>query len=258
MIVPEAFSTFDSGRAASSRKLLSSLVDSQDITFIYGPGNIGDHLIWEGTYQLLHNITFKKVYRDRISTMEGDTAVLTGGGGWCSAFHSWPNYLPMIEARFNRVIIFPSSFDTALDAVKRTLSQSKATVFARELKSYQLIKDLCNADYAYDTAFFFDFEPYKKPGKGPLYAYRNDREKKNYAIPPNNNDISAACTSLRQWLDKIAAHEVIYTDRAHVTIASAMLGKQVYYRPSNYHKVQGIAEFSLTGFPVIYKEKWEA
>jgi exopolysaccharide biosynthesis predicted pyruvyltransferase EpsI len=257
MIVPAEFAHFESGLAASRRKLLSALRDSENITFFYGPGNYGDFLIWEGVYQLLSQVKYNIASREHIAHMHGDTAVFTGGGGWCAAFHSCPQYLPMLEANFKRVIIFPSSFDTSVAEVARTLSQSKALVFAREWTSYQLIKDLCNADYAYDTAFFFDYEPYKKDGAGTLHAYRNDPEKKGYAIPASNNDISATCVSLQDWLGVIASHDVIYTDRAHVTVASAMLGKQVYYRPSNYHKVRGIVEFSLNGFPVAMKENWE-
>jgi exopolysaccharide biosynthesis predicted pyruvyltransferase EpsI len=130
-------------------------------------------------------------------------------------------------------------------------------VFAREMKSYDLIKDLCNADYSYDTAFFYDFEPFMKKGDGSLYAYRVDRERNNYPIPQNNNDISVRCKNLNHWLQTIASYETVYTDRAHVTIASAMLGKQVFYRNSNYHKVPGIVDFSLKGFPVIFQENWE-
>lgn len=257
MLLPNEFLNFKNGVEISRNKLLSTLNSSKDITLITGPGNIGDFLIWEGMYNLLKNINYKKVFRDDISKIEGDTVILTGGGGWCSAFHSWPSYLKQLEKRFQKIIIFPSSFDTSLEEVKLTLSQTKALVFARELKSYQMIKDICQADYAYDTAFFFDFKPFIKKGDGFLYAYRMDREKKNYPIPKNNNDLSVTCKNLNQWLNTIASYETIYTDRAHVTIASAMLGKKVFFRNSNYHKVQGIVDFSLTDFPVIYKEHWE-
>ena len=40
------------------------------------------------------------------------------------------------------------------------------------------------------------------------------------------------------------------TDRAHVMIAAAMLGKPVEYAASNYHKLPAIAEWSLDAFPV--------
>jgi hypothetical protein len=42
----------------------------------------------------------------------------------------------------------------------------------------------------------------------------------------------------------------VRTDRAHVTIAAALLSKQVEYRSSNYHKVPAIVDYSLQGYPV--------
>lgn len=251
------FSHLNKGLDASKKKLLSALEGSSDISFIYARGNIGDHLIWEGAFNLLDGLNYKKVYKNSLSKIEGDTAVITGSGGWCDAFHAMPQFLKMAEERFQKVIVFPSSFDTSCEEVKRSLSQTKALVFARELKSYYLIRNLCNADYAYDTAFFYDFEPFKKTGNGTLYAYRKDIEKNNFPIPEHNNDISITCKSLEEWLSKIASYNTIYTDRAHVVIASAMLGKKIFYRSSNYHKVRGIVDFSLKGFPVKYKEHWD-
>jgi hypothetical protein len=124
-------------------------------------------------------------------------------------------------------------------------------VFAREETSFKQIRNLCNADLALDCAFFFDFELYKRSdGDGVLNAFRTDPEAAPGLIPPNNNDISQTCESLDEWLWTIARHTTVRTDRAHVTIAAAMLGKRVEYRPSIYHKVPAIVDYSLPGFPV--------
>jgi exopolysaccharide biosynthesis predicted pyruvyltransferase EpsI len=247
------YSNFQSGLENSRKKILSKIGNPKDLTFIYSGGNIGDHLIWAGTRQLLIGKNYKEAFvKTEIQKLEGQTAIITGGGGWCQAFHSWPAYLPIIEQRFERVIILPTSFDTSIGLVKNTLLNSKAFVFAREIESYNQIKDLCNADYAYDCAFFFDFSPYKQKGQGTLNAFRTDPEQgfQNIPKPANNNDISLTAGSLDQWLKTIAKHEIINTDRAHVMIAAALLSKQVNFRSSNYHKVPAIAEFSLKDFPV--------
>lgn len=83
-----------------------------------------------------------------------------------------------------------------------------------------------------------------------LIAYRDDREAARPHVPIANNDISVTCDSLDEFLWTIARHELIRTDRAHVTIAGAMLGKRVEYAASNYHKVPGIVSFSLDGLDV--------
>ncbi len=120
---------------------------------------------------------------------------------------------------------------------------------------YETIKDLCNADLAYDCAFFFDFRPFKRAGKGVLTAFRTDKGSQGpsfHKTLDSNRDISKSCKNLKEWIKIIADHEKVRTDRAHVMIAAAMLGKRVFYRSYKAfpHKVSGIAEFSLKGFTV--------
>lgn len=236
---------------ASRNKLLRAIGDSAEITFLRPPGNIGDHLIHAGTRQLLAGVPYSEVSILQSENVTGDTAVVGGGGGWCGPFHDMPLFLPAIEERFERVIVFPSSFDVRVESVKRWLLKTKALVFAREEISFQQINDLCNAEIALDCAFFFNFDTYKRlNGRGTLTAFRTDGEAGSGAIPPDNNDISQTCDSLDEWLWTIARCAAVRTDRAHVTIAAAMLGKRVDYRASNYHKVPAIVEYSLPGFPV--------
>lgn len=252
------FPSFQAGMNESRKKLLNSLGDAPDITLIIYNGNIGDDLIVQGTHRLLQNVRYRSVFIRRLQDLEGiegHTALIRGGGAWCRAFPFMATVLPVIEERFERVVIMPSSFDTRVNSVQEALSRTKATVFARELISYRLIKDICRADYAYDCAFFFDFDPYRRPGQGTLHAYRTDQDSAFKQVPPDNNDISLTCADLNQWLEMIAAYETVKTDRAHVMIAAAMLGKKVLYRPNKYHKVRGIARFSLGEFDVTEEKQ---
>ena len=125
----------------------------------------------------------------------------------------------------------------------------KALVFARERDSYLQLRDLCRADLAHDCAFSSitgSTGSWQRPADR---AFRTGAESATDGqVSPDNNDISRTCDSRHQWLWAIAGHEVVETDRAHVTIAAAMLGKRVRYRPSSYHKVPAIAEYALEGF----------
>ena len=184
--------------------------------------------------------------------------MIGGCGGWCHAFHGLHSCLPLLEDRFKRVIIMPSSFDTAVESVRCALSQSRALVFARENVSYEKIKSLCAAELAHDCAFYFDFTPYRQTeGQGTLVAFRTDRESAFTTVPAANTDISVTCGNLDDWLQTIARHDLIRTDRAHVAIAGALLGKRVEYLPSNYHKLPAIIEFALSEFPITrLHEDW--
>jgi hypothetical protein len=230
--------------------LLRAIGEPEDLTFIRLCGNIGDELIYAGTRQLLGRRFYKEVGVRNLGGVSGHTALVAGGGGWCGPYHYMVEYLPAIEAKFERVIIMPSSFDVSVPSVGSTLAATKALVFARERKSFDGICRLCDAKLAYDCAFFFDYRPYLRPGEGCLVSYRTDNESLLRVVPDSNLDISYSCSSLDEWLWTIARHAAVKTDRAHVMIAAALLGKGVDYCSSSYHKVPSIADYALKSFPV--------
>ena len=236
---------------ASRNKLLRAVDRAKDLTFFRSYGNIGDHLIYAGCRRLLAEFSYREVSILESEGVTGDTALISGGGAWCRPYHDLPQYLPIIESRFNRVVILPSSFDLAEESVRQALANTRSLVFAREPASYQQIRSVCRAEIAHDCAFFFDYSPFVRTGEGVLVAYRSDKESATGRVPEDNNDISATCESLDQWLWTIARHRTVKTDRAHVMIAAALLGKRVDYKASSYHKVPAIARYSLKDYPVF-------
>jgi exopolysaccharide biosynthesis predicted pyruvyltransferase EpsI len=230
--------------------LLSAIGEPEDLTFIRLYGNKGDELIYAGTRQLLARRFYKEVSVRNLSGVSGHTALVAGGGCWCGPYHDVAAHLPLIEHKFKRVIIMPSSFDVSVPFVRATLAATKALVFARERESFNGICGLCDAKIAYDCAFYFDYRPYLRHGEGCLVSYRTDEESVLSVIPESNHDISKSCSSLDEWLWTIARHAVVKTDRAHVMIAAALLGKVVDYWTSSYHKVPSIADYALKSFPV--------
>lgn len=247
----------DAGHArhvqASRRAILEAVGASRDVTFVRGVGNVGDQLIAAGSRALLAGILTREIGHAEVPRARGEVAVLSGGGAWCGPYHElMPALLPVLERRFARVVVLPSSFDVTVAAVRHALASTRATVFARERASFAQIRGLCAARLAHDAAFFFDFAPYRQPGRGTLDAFRTDREAAGrLPLPGGNVDVSVVCATLDEWLHTLARHALVRTDRAHVLIASALLGKEVEWAASSYHKVPGIAAFALEGrFPV--------
>jgi len=233
--------------ARSRAVLLDAIGDAADVTFLRGFGNIGDELIWAGARQLLRGVHYREASVELLDEVGGELGLLTGSGAWCSTYPRMAELLPAVEQRFDRVIVLPSTYEVAVPAVRSALEQTGATVFARELVSYEAIKGRCDARLAHDTAFYFDFEPYRRPGRGTLRAFRIDQEAEDRDPPPGNDDVSATCDSLDHWLWRIAGHERVLTDRAHTMIAAALLGKAVRYRSSVYYKVPALAAFMPEG-----------
>ena len=229
--------------AAKSRAvLLAEIGPAPELTLVRGPGNMGDELILAGARSLLDGHVYREIGLDALEGAEGDTALLIGSGAWSRAYHEWaPAVLGVLERRFDRVVVLPSSFEPAEDRVRAALVASRATVFAREEISYRRIAGLCRARLAHDCAFYFDFDLYRRRGEGTLNAFRTDLEAAGAEIPRDNRDLSTTCETLHHWLTAIADHAVVRTDRAHVLIAAAMMGKRVEYASSSYFKVDALA-----------------
>lgn len=232
----------------SRRKILAAIGDARDITYVRSFGNIGDRLMYAGTRRLLAEKQYREVSILQLEGVTGELALVASGGAWCHAHSHMTQNFPRVERQFERVIVLPSSYDISMPAVSEVLRSSQALFFARERISYEQIRDLCRAELVHDCAFFFDYSPYMRAGEGALYAYRTDEEAVPRAPHPLSQDISMTCEDLDEFLWLIARHEVVHTDRAHIMIAAANLGKRVYFLPSNYHKVPALAEwFEGTG-----------
>lgn len=240
--------------ASSRGQILDAIGATPDLAFIRpdNTGNLGDELIGAGTRSLLGDRAYRELDVEELPSANGHTALICGGGGFCHARHElMPHVLAVAELRFERVILLPSSLDTSVDVVRDTLARTRATVFARELESYGLIRELCDARIAHDCAFFFDYARHTRAGSGRLLALRTDAESAHErSIPPENEDISISAQTLERWLEIIASHELIWTDRAQIMIAGAMLGKTVAYARSDYFKIPAIADYALDELPV--------
>lgn len=240
-------------RIAHSRKeILQAIGDPSDLVFVRGLGNLGDELSWAGARELLSGLDYREIGVEELPEARGQTALICGSGGFCRSYHGlMPHVLAVAEMRFERVVLLPSSFDTSADAVRDALEGTRAVIFARERESYSQIQSLCDARLAHGCAFFFDYTPYRKTGSGVLLALRTDHESaRERPMPPESDDISATAGTLERWLQRIAGHELIRTDRAQVMIAAALLGKTVEFDASSYFKVPAIADYALRDFPV--------
>ncbi len=240
-------------REHSRAEILTAVGDEPDVTLVLGLGNMGDRLIAAGAHGLLSDRRYRTITVDELAGAEGHTALMIGGGAFSQMYHEWATWaLAVAELRFERVIVLPSTFEITVREVREALGRSEATVFARERVSFEAIRELCDARLALDASFFFDFGPFLRPGSGVLNAFREDLEAPDgLPLPTGNVDISDTAESLNQWLETIAEHAVVRTNRAHVVIAAALMGKEVQLGPMAGFKLQALADYALAGFPLI-------
>jgi hypothetical protein len=234
-----------------SRELLLGAVRGADVTFLRYEGNRGDDLIEAGTRALLGGagIPYSFVHVDgaeSVRTLRGDLLLLGGGGGWCRYWAHSPEVMASAHG-FARAVVFPSSFDTTDARTRHSLKLTKARLFSREEESARRVP---RSTLAHCPSFFTDLSQYQRSGSGTLLAYRTDHESARGWVPDGNDDISLTRSSLEEWLGAIAGAEEVRTDRAHVMIAAALLGKRVRWRDCGYFKVRSMARTWLRGYDV--------
>jgi exopolysaccharide biosynthesis predicted pyruvyltransferase EpsI len=104
-----------------------------------------------------------------------------------------------------------------------------------------------------DLAFQIDYSRWRGSGRGVLNAFRTDKEAPRWRIPKDNHDLSwGPDDEGAVLLAGLAPYDLVHTNRAHIGIASAMMGKEVHLYPSIYHKQLGIYEYSLRHFPNVH------
>lgn len=91
---------------------------------------------------------------------------------------------------------------------------------------------------------------------GALNCFRTDREKSGIVIPRDNIDVSArfaygthsepvcryTSALLLRFIDRF---EEIRTNRLHIAIAGALLGKKVQFHSNSYYKCQAVYDYSM-------------
>lgn len=243
---------FFTRRSFYKESLLNFLAEQPDLYLLtHIPGNIGDHLIWAGTEDLLACGSFSYAtiaLKDLEDTHHPqDTLLVPGSGALTKSFHEWlPATVIKASRRFHKVILLPSRYDLTVPIVAECLSQKNVYAFARETESYRLAKNLGRAALSFDSAVYYH-EFHDVPASIPEYrhdtvlsALREDVDSLLYGqnLAPNpaiNQDISRAKTNLDEWLETIKHHDTIITDRLHVAVASVLFGKRlIYLDPRNY------------------------
>jgi len=253
---------FQARKTLYKESLLHFLAQQSDLFLLTNiPGNIGDHLIWAGTEDLLAagRIPYTSILLKDIQDIHlpRGTLLVPGSGALTKSYHEW---LPatVIEAsrRFHKVILLPSSYDVTVPIVAECLSQQNVYAFARETRSYRAVKNTGRVALSFDCAVYyheFDDVPALLPKKKQdtvLLALREDKDSLLYSqnLAPNpaiNEDISRVKTNLGGWLKTIRRHGTIVTDRLHVAIASVLFGKRLIYLDPRNFKISNYFSFTF-------------
>lgn len=233
---------------------------SKHIVYIPNPGNAGDSLIAMGTLQLFDKLGLNYVIGDINVEYKDKILFYAGGGNLVGLYNNCYNFLNKNKAK-NEIVLLPHTVKD-VDSLVTSLG-SNVTIICREYVSYvyvySITKHSQNVLLSKDMAFYITgLESYTIKGVGEGNCFRLDCEKTNVRIPSGNNDISASmevphnttkpdvinnvCSSVFKYLSQF---EVINTNRLHVAIAGALLGKRVNLYRNSYYKNKAVYDYSL-------------
>lgn len=256
-------------------ELKAALTRARTDNYLYLPngGNLGDALLNLGGFQLLRSLNWSprivaSYQPDDLVGIRG--VVLAGGGNWREGYYeSHARHLrPFLEAG-GKLIVLPSSFEGFISYFSKYASQ--VILFARERTSLDhltAVPELQERVFLCpDLAFAVEHPRFQalaeRRGDGTLYALRTDVEANGLYVPPGNFDISAlwngqawasesACLEpIRAAGELISQYDIVHTDRLHISILSAMLGRTVVMKPNSYFKNRGVYEYSLSTLPNV-------
>ncbi|MFP6737908.1 MAG: polysaccharide pyruvyl transferase family protein [Planctomycetota bacterium] len=218
------------------------------------PGNAGDGLIHAAGRQLFKSHDIK--IREFVYPVEagGETLFIYGNGNFGCAYGVRVSHCLHYYDKYKKVIILPSTFDPDFEAGINLLANlpPHVIVFCREKTSYKTALACTNATESihldHDLAFSFDFRPWRqRKGSGILSCFRTDSESALGKPTIPSIDVSRYGGRNDAWplLYTISHFREVHTDRTHVGIAAAMLGKKTFLYDNSYHKNRSIYEHSM-------------
>jgi len=217
------------------------------VYFFQNKGNWGDALIRQGTISFLNDIgiKYKELTRQKkdwvLPFLKGGTLIYGGGGAWCK-YWDRSKTVKKLSRRF-KLIILPSTYE-------KNFKLKNTTFFCRD--RFESKKNIPESYFCHDMAFYINKACKNKTKFENGFFFRTDKETANtLSIPSNNNDISKKGNHLSNTdalFNEINRYHKIYTDRLHVSIAGALLKKEVHLYPNAYFKNKAIYKSSIKGY----------
>ena len=253
----------------------------KEISYFANPGNAGDSLIAQGTYDLIRQN--KIVWTPaRMENLSGKIVVIAGGGNLVSFYANCRDIAEQAFQHAKMTIILPHTIRDQAELLK--LAGPSAHIFCRDVPSYEHVTQSVNGarvSMAHDLAFFCDTaalladkelntvwearmaELLKSRGinslddlKGKVTeCFRTDVEKTAMTGGPGNIDIShlfktgtfkqKARRGSYMFLRFIQSCEAIASNRLHVGIGSAIMGTKARLYDNTYGKISSVYDYSL-------------
>ncbi|UGQ21723.1 polysaccharide pyruvyl transferase family protein [Brucella anthropi] len=232
------------------------------VRFFPHSGNMGDGLITYATLKLFEHFGINYTTHRQDARFDNELVFIGGGGNMIEGRYEDVAKLIWDHRESNKVVLLPQTIVGYDDIIKEV--NNNLTIFCREETSFQHCLKIGGYEdrvhLCHDAALYLDVEHFaqrKLAGSGRLSAMRTDAESLGPHKVQNNIDISlawngdvwtspsftnAAVISMAEFVSQYAE---VKTDRLHVAIISALLGRSVTMHPNDYFKNRAVFEHSL-------------
>jgi exopolysaccharide biosynthesis predicted pyruvyltransferase EpsI len=242
------------------------------ILFLPNTGNAGDSLINVGTAQCLDRLGIRYTSITSGSSVEGQVVLLGGGGNFVPAYKTIRTALQKFMKSAKRIVLLPHTIRGNEDLLEQL--DSRVTIICRDVQSYRHVLNVCpqaTALLSHDMAFHVDVERFLFSNESmeayqqllrqvlmekkidlqrlqtlPRVFYSRGDGEKAAPIGGRDLDLSAAFAlgttsglaerSAWCFLEMIRTSPPIVTDRLHVGIGAALLGKVCALHDNSYGK----------------------
>lgn len=242
---------------------LRDFAGGRKFIYISNPGNWGDGLIRYATKRFFHrnafdyvSLSFRKAMKadpEQLKRITGSKEIhmVYGGGGLFIDKYARTAQIPGLVARSDRMLVLPHTF--GMSAEKLGFRDIDILFRRDHAGSKEFAPD---ALFCHDMALSMDPIRSSSEGSGVGFFFREDAEKiKGMELPAGNRDISQEGTESSQitpFLEAIAQFGTIHTNRLHVAISGALMGRRVHLYANSYFKNESIYKASLQGaFPNV-------
>ncbi len=235
----------------------------KQVVYCANPGNAGDAIIAHATFQLFEKLDIKPEIIKHEEIVNDKIIFYAGGGNLVEGKYKNAYHFINNNYRQNQEIILLPHTVHGYDEL--LLSAKNLTIFCREKTSYQYLQAIGFPSerlfLSHDMAFHLSktsFQEYLRKGEGIANCFRTDQESARTSDIPNDNlDISLSWNSglwhrpdfaknvTHNLASYLSAFETVKTDRLHVAILAAIMGKKVVLYPNNYYKIKAVYEYSI-------------
>ncbi|WP_263810416.1 polysaccharide pyruvyl transferase family protein [Salinibacter pepae] len=121
-------------------KQLLKNIQGEKVWYCPNPGNAGDALIAEGTFQMLErlNIKYNTIHKDQNVNLKGEVVIYGGGGSFTTRYGHVKQFIEKHRGQAKRIIVLPQSIQGNKNFIYSL--GGNVDIFARERYSYEHAK----------------------------------------------------------------------------------------------------------------------